>query len=723
MESLVPPDAPPAGSCVRVERPESGLAVVILDPPHKKFALLDLPLMRDLDAVLEKLAREVDLKGVVLTGRSPTSFAAGADLDALARLEQPNIAVELARFGQGVFNRLAGLRATTVAAVGGPVPGGAYEVSLACDRIVLADHPSSRIGLPETRLGILPGWGGSQRLPRRIGVPAALDAILNGRLYDPRRAKRMGLVDRLAVPEYLLRIAGDIAMGRQRCAPRRRGAALWLVDKNPAALAVIGRKVQRDLLAKTGGHYPAPVAALDLVLKAPSTPFATGFDREAQALGKLAVSPECKSLVSIFRLSEDAKKLGKLPDGSEAAVIERAGVIGAGVMGAGIASLCAERGLNVRLSDIARDPLDRALIAHRAGIAKLRKQRRLQQHEADAASDRLTVSTTLQGFGASGIVIEAVAERIEVKHQVLGRIAEQIGPDAILATNTSSLSVDAIAERLPHPERVVGMHFFNPVPKMPLVEVVRGTQTSEAVVRATAKLALKLGKTPVITSDSPGFLVNRLLGPYLDEAARLFEAGVEIERIDRVVRDFGMPMGPLELLDEVGFDIAAHAAESLGAAFGERMACSPVLANLLEADLKGKKTGAGFYLHDRGKGPKLPNPEVKRFVDSRAAQQADFSDQVILDYLLMAMLNEAAFALTEGVVDGPREVDLATVFGMGFPPFRGGLLRWADSLGPRDVLDRLARIAGAPDVLARPVGSARFKPAPMLQDLARASGV
>jgi 3-hydroxyacyl-CoA dehydrogenase len=227
----------------------------------------------------------------------------------------------------------------------------------------------------------------------------------------------------------------------------------------------------------------------------------------------------------------------------------------------------------------------------------------------------------------------------------------------------------------------------------------------------------------VITSDSPGFLVNRLLGPYLDEAARLFEAGVEIERIDRVVRDFGMPMGPLELLDEVGFDIAAHAAESLGAAFGERMACSPVLANLLEADLKGKKTGAGFYLHDRGKGPKLPNPEVKRFVDSRAAQQADFSDQVILDYLLMAMLNEAAFALTEGVVDGPREVDLATVFGMGFPPFRGGLLRWADSLGPRDVLDRLARIAGAPDVLARPVGSARFKPAPMLQDLARASGV
>jgi len=262
------------------------------------------------------------------------------------------------------------------------------------------------------------------------------------------------------------------------------------------------------------------------------------------------------------------------------------------------------------------------------------------------------------------------------------------------------------------------MHFFNPVPKMPLVEVVRGAQTSDRVVHATCKLALKLGKTPVITSDSPGFLVNRLLGPYLDEAARLFEAGVEVERIDRVVRDFGMPMGPLELLDEVGFDIAAHAAESLSAAFGDRMACSPLLTNLLEANLKGKKTGAGFYLHDRDKGPKQPNPEVKRFVDPRAAQQADFSDQVILDYLMMSMLNEAAFALTEKVVAGPRELDLATVFGMGFPPFRGGLLRWADSLGPRDALDRLARIAGAPDMLARPVGSARFKPAPMLRDLA-----
>lgn len=724
-QALMPADAPPPGACIRIERPEPGLARLVLDPPHRKLAVLDLALMADLERAIQVLASDNGLRGVVVCGRSPTSFAAGADIDALAGVEDPALALELGRYGQSVFQGLASLRAFKVAAVGGPVPGGAFEMALACDRIVLADHPSTRIGLPEVLLGILPGWGGSQRLPRRIGVPAALEAILAGRLFDPRRALRAGLVDRLTWPEYLLRVAGDIAMGRMACARFDRGAMHWLVDRNPLARALIRRKVRAEVDAKTRGHYPAPLAVIPLILEAPSKPIERGLEDEARALAPLMVSAVSKNLVAIFRASEDAKRLGRLPDaagnpGAEAREVQSLGVIGAGVMGAGIASVAAQKGVATRLSDVDRAPLDKALAAHRAAVRKDAQRRRLAPHQVDAALDALSVGVGLNGFKAADFVVEAVAERLEVKIAVLGELARSMAPDAILATNTSSLSVDAIAAGLPRPERVVGMHFFNPVPQMPLVEVVRGAHTAQWVVHATASLALRMGKTPVITADRPGFVVNRLLGPYLDEAVRLFEAGVDIESIDRAARDFGMPMGPLELLDEVGFDIAAHAAASLEQAYSERMRASKLLNRLLDSGLKGKKAGAGFYVHHAGEEgkPKLPNPEVLRLRPPSSGVRTDFSEQVQLDYMLMAMLNEAAYALEEGVVASARDLDLATVFGMGFPPFRGGLLRWADSLGARDVIGRMGRIAGAPDITARADGAARFRPAPLLRRLA-----
>jgi len=723
-QSLMPADAPAEGACVRIERPEPGMARLVLDPPHRKLAVLDLALMRDLERALDVLATDDGLRALVVCGREPTSFAAGADLEALVRIEDQALARELGRYGQSVFQKLAALPAFKVAAVGGPVPGGAFELALACDRIVLADHPSSRIGLPEVLLGILPGWGGSQRLPQRIGVPAALEAILAGRLYDPRRALRTGLVDRLTWPEYLLRVAGEIASGRMRCTRFERGAWSWIVDRNPLARAIIRRKVTAEVMKKTRGHYPAPLAVIPLVLAAPSTPIEQGLEREADALARLMVSVECKNLVTIFRLSEDAKRLGKLPDGGSARELRQIGVVGAGVMGAGIASVAASKGVDVRLADVERGPLDKALLAHRAAVEKDARRRRAPRSESNAAIDRLSVGTGLAGFNACELVIEAVAERLEVKIKVLGELAQGLAPDAVLATNTSSLSVDAIAAGVSGPERVVGMHFFNPVPQMPLVEIVRGAKTSPEVLHAVARLALKMGKTPVITGDRPGFVVNRLLGPYLDEAARLFEAGVAPERIDQAARDFGLPMGPLELLDEVGFDIAAHAAASLEQAFGRRMQCSELLKRLVDAGLRGKKTGAGFYVHSAAArdGVRVVNPDVARMRPPASGVVTDFGEQVMLDYMLMAMLNEAAFALEEGLIAGPRELDLATVFGMGFPPFRGGLLRWADSLGARDVLGRLQRIAAAPDILARSNGSERFKAAPLLRRLAESNG-
>lgn len=721
---LLGPDAPPPGACVRVERPEKGLAVLVLDPPHRSQAVLDMALMRDLASAIAKLAQDGGLEGLVITGAKPTRFAVGADLDALAVQTDAALVERLAAYGQAVFSSIAALRARTVAAVGGPVPGGAYELCLACDVIVACDDPSTRIGLPETQLGILPGWGGSQRLPRRVGVPTALEAILTGKLYPARAALAKGMVDRLTQPELLRGIASGIALGRTKVRRHERGSWSWIIDRNPLAIAVIGRAARADVAKRGQGHYPALPRALELVLAAPRTALAAGLAAEAKALGELGVSQVCKHLIGIFRMSEDAKKLAKLPEG-EPRSIARAGVVGAGVMGGAIAGLLAERGVDSRLADLAPAALDAAVHEHRTNVARSLKRRRIQPHEARAAIDRLSTSVGVTGFGGRDFAIEAVAEKLEVKRKVLGDVARQIGDTAILATNTSSLSVDAIAEGLAHPERVVGMHFFNPVKKMPLVEIIRGRATTDEVVAATAKLALRLGKTPVVVRDVAGFLVNRLLGPYLDEAVRLLEAGVEPGTVDRAARAFGMPMGPIELIDEVGLDIAEHAAASLHEAYGARMTPSPVLARLRAAGLTGKKGGQGFYVWTRDpKSGKTKasgiSPALREHLRAPARGQ-DISDGTIVDQLVLAMLNEAWLALDESVVDSPRAIDLATIFGMGFPPFRGGLMRYGETRGLTNVLHALRALAQAPDVLARGGAADRFKPAPALVKAAGAT--
>ena len=738
----MPEDAPPPGACVRLELEEEGrLARLVLDPPHRKQTVFDAPLLRDLDARLYECAANPQLVGIVLTGREPLHFCYGADVDALAELESAAQAEELALAGQAVFEHLhrlgkrGGGHLNTVAAVGGPVPGGACEASLACDTIVLVEHPTSRIGLPETKLGILPGWGGCQRLPRRVGVPAALDAILGGKLYTPRRAKRMGLVDRVTHPEYLARVSADIAMGRETVRRKERGRKAWAVDRNPLALEVIATQARKKVLALTGGHYPAPLRALELVVKAPRTPLEEGLREEAAALGALAVSPECRALVSIFRSSEDAKRAGTDEDGNKAAPFTRAAVVGGGVMGGGIAGLLATKGLPTRLADLARAQLDAAVRDHQKLIAKQRTRKRLSAAEADAALDRLEVTTTDLGFGTCDFLIEAVSEVMAVKHKVLGFYAGKIREDAVIATNTSSLSVDGIADGVPAPERVVGMHFFNPVSKMPLVEVVRGPRTDEDALRRVAQLALKLGKTPVIVSDTAGFVVNRLLGPYLDECVRLFEAGCAPGELDRLAKQFGMPMGPFTLLDQVGLDIAKHTAESLYEAFGDRMEPSQALAPLVEAGELGAKTEKGVFLHgssrtkapwwkrlgqavglaDKPVGPPL-NPRLVR--PAGAPVVSNLPDEEKVDRMILPMVNEAARALEEGVTATASELDLATVFGMGFAPFRGGVLAYADALGAHEVLRRLKRCHEHADVAARGASAARFEPAPLLERMA-----
>lgn len=712
-----PEGMPEPGTCVRIERPEPGLCVVVLDPPHRKLAVFDKPLVRDLDAAIDELELEIGLRGVILTGKTPTSFAAGADLDGIAGVVNRAFAEQLSKLGQDLFARIAKLDAHTVAAVGGPVPGGAYEICLHCDTIVVADDPSTKIGLPETKLGILPGWGGSQRLPRRVGIVAALGAILNGSLVPAKVAKKRGMVDRVTPPESLLHVATEIAMGRESVRRPSRRLATWLVDKNPAAAALIARKARKELQAKTHGHYPAPEMALELVCKAPRTPLKIGLAAEAEALGKLAVSPVCKNLVSLFRMSEDAKRSDRLASGERAEGFRRVAVLGGGVMGGGIASHTAFKGMQARLLDLDRKAVDAAGSRHRGAMDKLRKRRRLLPHQAEAAKDRLELSTEPVGFGNCDLLIEAIVERLDVKRAVLSEWAERLPRDAVLATNTSSLSVTEIAAELPAPERVVGIHFFNPVDKMPLVEIVPGEKTSEEVVARAARYALDLGKTPVVVKDVAGFVVNRLLGPYLDEAGRLISDGVPCGHLEHLALHFGMPMGPLELLDEVGFDVAAHAGASLHRAYGPRFEPHDLLQRMLDAGYQGKKNGRGFYTGS--KGHKHLSEDLAPFLPQGA--HAHIDDAEAVDRMVLAMVNEAARCVEEEVTRSVLDLDLATVFGMGFAPFRGGLLRYADSRGAGNIVQRLEELLEEPRIAERPGARERFEPAPLLRELA-ASG-
>jgi 3-hydroxyacyl-CoA dehydrogenase / enoyl-CoA hydratase / 3-hydroxybutyryl-CoA epimerase len=713
-----PENAPEPGACVRIERPDAGLAVVYLDPPHRSLAVLDAPLIRDLEAAVTELENTHGLRGIVFAGAEPLKFAAGADVDAIKSITKPAQLHAIVLQVHALFLRISQLRPRTVAAVGGPVPGGAFELSLSCNYIVAADDPKTKIGLPETMLGIIPGWGGTHRLPRRIGLPAATQAILTGRLYPARAALKLGMIDRMTQPERLLAVAKNIALGHETPKRKQRGWKFWAVDRNPLAVSMIMRKSREMVLAKTRGNYPAPLRAIDLLEKALSTSIEAGAREEADAIAELGPSSVCKALISIFHASEEAKKLGRKTEDFTPLRITSAGVLGAGVMGAGIASNFADRGVATRLFDLAPAALDAAQAQHRAEIAKRKQRRQLLPQEALAASDRLDTTRKLVGMAHVDLVIEAVAERLEIKQSVFQQLAAQVRPDCILATNTSSLSVTAIADGIPHPERVVGMHFFNPVKKMPLVEVVLGEQTSREAALSVAALAVRLGKTPVLVKDVAGFLVNRLLGPYLDEAVRLFADGCSPRRIDYLMLDFGMPMGPLRLLDEVGLDIADHASASLFAAYGARMQACADLDAMRAPDRLGRKTGRGFYVYPKGKKARETlATDLAKFQSEKTADQ--LSDEEIVDRLVLSMLNEGVRALEEEVVASASDLDLATVFGMGFAPFHGGLLHYADRIGAEALVTRLERLADATDVSARPGGREKFQPAARLREMAQ----
>ena len=666
---------------------DDGVAVLTLDRPNSSANLFDIATLEELDAHLGLLETRRDLKGVVFVSAKPKIFIAGADLNSFTKDFTAEGLGRVVDLGHRIFTRLERLPVPSVAAIHGVCLGGGCELALACDWRVATPDKSTKIGLPETQLGILPAWGGSVRLPRLIGLPAALGIILAGKQLAAIPAQKAGLFDELAHPEYLLAAAKKMVARGKRPAITPTGFI-----NSALARPIIALKAKRDVLAKTHGHYPAPLKALEVCLAAYGRPLEQGLALERAAFLGLAQTPECRSLMGIFFLQERAKKL-KAPgaDGTGRKVGSLA-VVGAGVMGAGIAQWSAARGYPVILKDIAPEMLAKGLKTAEKIFRDAAKRRIFTEAEATAGFDRIRPVAEDGPLHRVDLVIEAAVEKLELKQKIFRQLETRTEAHTVLATNTSALSIDAIASGLADPSRVVGIHFFNPVHRMQLVEIVRGPRTSPAALDTALQFVKAIGKLPVLVKDRPGFLVNRILLPYMVESVRLFNEGCSVPQLDKLMLDFGMPMGPLRLSDEVGLDVAQHVATDLQNRLPKPVPINDTLEKMIARGWLGKKSGTGFYIFPKEKGAKeQPNGEAGFLQTTGKGQSQDAATRQ--DRLVLVMVNEAARVLEEGVVEAPEDVDFGMIFGTGWAPFRGGPLRYADTLGTAEIVKRLEKLA------------------------------
>jgi len=700
-----------------------GIAELVFDSPGETVNVLTETVLDATFVALERLHAEVQagtVRGLLVRSGKSLGFVAGADLIALEAIRTPDEAREAVQRGQALFDHLSELPIPTVAAIHGAALGGGAELALACRERVVSDHPGTRLAFPEVLLGILPAWGGTTRLPRLIGLRPALDLLLSGRSISGGRARRMGLVDEV-LPQgsfhsdalSYLRARVEGRRPDPRSPTRRKGDwRLRRLEETRAGhfllLSMAGKRVR----ARTRGHYPAPLRILTVLEEGARASFPEALEAERRGAVALLTSPEHKNLLHVFQLREEARKGGRGVSMPSPSSVDRIGILGAGVMGGGIAQVAARAGLDVRLKDLNHPAVGRAL-AHAFELTQAEVRRgKISRTEADRIHAHISGGLDYAGFGVLDLVVEAVVEKREVKQSVLREVEGQIRSDGILATNTSTLRVRGLAEGLQRPEQFCGMHFFNPVHRMPLVEVIPTPITRPEVVATVYALALKLGKVPVVVQDGPGFLVNRILGPYLNEAAFLLGEGCSVEAVDEAALSFGMPMGPLRLVDEVGIDVASHAGRLLREAFGARMEPAPALAALAASGRLGRKGGLGVYQYAPGRPPQVdPGLYALLGLPTPSGRGRGVSRAEILERLTLAMLNEAAHLLEEGIASCAADVDLALVLGAGFPPFLGGLLRHADATGRVSLLEAMDRLHTR--------WGARFQPAPALLRVAR----
>lgn len=697
---------------------------LILDLEGEKVNKFDQVVLNEFKSVLEVLESKGPTSGIealVLRSGKDSNFIAGADIRLIQSAQNEAQAKALSLEGHALFTRWEDLPFPTIVAIEGSTMGGGCELALASTAIVMSNSKSTSIGLPEVLLGLLPGLGGCVRLPQRVGIANALDMILTGKTLNGNKAARIGLADaclnqesfQVTAHQWVQRNLKKLrSKAKNKSHVIGKGPKLGgmgglmgsLLENNPLGRSVIFKKAKQGVLSKTKGHYPAPLKAIDTI-QAIGSRVGVGWnakkrqaaiEKEAQAFAELSQTDVSKNLIHLFFLTEEVKRSTGLPASSlaRAKTINTAGVLGAGVMGGGIAQLFAAKAIPTRMKDISVEGLESGISTASGLFSKQKKRKKITQREFLQKLSQITPTLNYEGFQGLDLIVEAVVENMDLKKKVLAELESKISEDCIVATNTSSLSVSEMQKAFQKPQRFCGMHFFNPVHRMPLIEVIRGESSSDEAVSTVYAFSKKLGKTPIVVKDAPGFLVNRLLAPYLNESAYLLADGVPINEIDQALLDFGMPMGPVELIDEVGVDVGAKVVKVLHEAFGDRMPPAALIEKVVSTKRLGKKNLKGFYEYEK-EGSRLKktlSPQIYQLLEVKP-EPKKLDAQAIVERCIYPMVNEAIRCLDEKIVEKPQDVDLGMIMGTGFAPFRGGLLRYADQVGLEPILYQLKTLA------------------------------
>lgn len=708
-QTEIKPETQPSSSAFTLTKQDNGVAILSMDVAGESMNTLKAEFGDEISAMLDDIEADSSIKGVVLTSGKPNSFVAGADITMLAACESAEDATTIAAGGQAIFDRIEKMSATFVAAINGPALGGGLELALACHYRVCTDSPSTQVGLPEVQLGLLPGSGGTQRLPRLIGIQQAMKMMLTGSPARAKQAKKYGIVDEVVPYSVLIEVAEQFALKSkpQREAPQKSVMNKMLENTGPGRNMMF-KKAREATYAKTKGNYPAPGYIIDVIETGMNEGMEAGLKAEAEAFGKLVMTPESFQLRQIFFATTEMKKENGV-DGVKPEKMNSVGVLGGGLMGGGIAYVTATKaGVPVRIKDVRAEGIANAMKYSYDILNKKVKKRFMAKSEMQKQLALLTGTLDYSGYQNIDIVVEAVFEDVELKQKMVADIEENAKDSTIFASNTSSIPITQIAAKAARPENVIGLHYFSPVDKMPLAEVIAHETTSEQVISSTVEFAKKQGKTPIVVKDGAGFYVNRILAPYMNEAASLILAGEPIEHIDKSLVKFGFPVGPVKLLDEVGIDVGTKIIPFLVDAFGERFTAPSAFDKVLADGRKGKKNQKGFYSYEGKKPGKEVDESIYELLG--LSPSSTLSEKEIAERCVMMMLNEAARCLDEGVIRNPRDGDIGAIFGIGFPPFLGGPFRYMDTLGISEVVSRLNHFSET-------LGD-KFKPADVLCSMA-----